>query len=106
MACEVRSSDWSPDVCSSEHLLLLIRRKVRGRFFQECDVFLLYGDLLAQPSKLGAFGGSQRLIARHCGSIDASSFVGDPASEQGFVDAQFTETSALVRPESITRWAA
>jgi hypothetical protein len=50
--------------------------------FQECDVFLLFGDLLAQPGQFCPFRGSERLISDSSGVVDASSFVGDPPSEQ------------------------
>ncbi|WP_179274727.1 MULTISPECIES: hypothetical protein [unclassified Rhodococcus (in: high G+C Gram-positive bacteria)] len=64
-------------------------REVRGRFFQERDVFLLLGDLPAQPCQLGAFGGRERLVTRCCGGLDPAAFIDDPAAEEGLVDAQF-----------------
>ena len=66
----------------------MVRRKVRRRFFQESDVFLLLGDLPAQPGQLVSLSGCERLLAALTGGVEAPAFIGHPAAEQAFVETE------------------
>jgi len=56
-----------------------------AHFFQEDDVFLLLGDLLAQTRQFGTLCHGQRLVVTGCRGLDAPSLVGDPPSQQTLI---------------------